>query len=67
MDRELRVLDGHQDNHLQEVAGAVGPDDQPAVRIFARVFDGERMVDGVMDVLVDDAVLSRRRVGLPRP
>lgn len=60
MDRELGVLDGHQNNHLKEVAGPIGPDDQPAVGIF----DGERMVDGVMDVLVNDTVLSRRLVDL---
>jgi hypothetical protein len=64
VDRELAVLDGRQDNHLQEVAGAIGPDDEPAVGIFDGVFDGERMVDGVMDVLVDDTVLSRRVVDL---
>jgi hypothetical protein len=61
VDRELTVLDGRQNNHLQEVAGPIGPNDQPAVGIFAGVFDGERMVDGVMDVLVD---VSRRAVDL---
>jgi hypothetical protein len=59
VDRELCVLDGHQDSHLKKVARPIGPDDQPAVGIFAGVFDSERMVDGVMDVLVDDTVLSR--------
>jgi hypothetical protein len=34
--------------------------------IFAGVFEGERMVDGGMDVLVDDTVLSRRVVDLHR-
>jgi hypothetical protein len=32
----------------KQVAGSIGPDDQPAVGIFAGVFDSERMVDGVM-------------------
>jgi hypothetical protein len=45
VDRELVVLDGRQDNHLQEVAGAIRPDDEPAVGVFAGVFDGERMVE----------------------
>ena len=64
MDRELSVLDGHQHNHLQELAGALRPDDQPTVGIFAGVFDSERMVDGVMDVLVHDTVPTRRVVDL---
>lgn len=42
------------------------PDDQPTVRIFARVFDSKCMVEGVMDVLVGDTVLSRRVVNLHR-
>jgi len=41
-----------------------GPDDQPTVGLFAGVFDGERMVDSVLDVRVSDAVLSRRAVDL---
>jgi len=35
VDRELRSLDGHQDDHLEQVAGAIRPDDQPTVGIFA--------------------------------
>lgn len=66
MDRELGVLDGRQDDHLKQVARSIGPEDQPAVGIFAGVFDSERMVDGVIDVLVDDTVLSRRLVDLHR-
>jgi hypothetical protein len=41
-----------------------GPMTQPTVEIFAGVFDSECMVDGVMDVLVHDTVLTRRVVDL---
>jgi hypothetical protein len=57
----LGFLDGRQDDHLEQVAGAIRPDDQPTVGIFADVFDSERMVNGVQDVLVGDTVLRRRR------
>jgi DNA-directed RNA polymerase specialized sigma24 family protein len=64
VDRELGVLNRRQSNHVQEIAGAISTDDQPTVGIFAGVFDGERMVDGVMDVLVNDTVLTGRVVDL---
>ena len=64
MDRELGVLDGRHHNDLHEVAGSVRPDDEPTVGIFACVFDSDRIVDGVMDVLVNDIVLTRRVVNL---
>jgi hypothetical protein len=43
-----------------------GPMTSQRSGIFAGVFEGERMVDGGMDVLVDDTVLSRRVVDLHR-
>ena len=64
MDRELGVLDRGHHNDLQEVAGSIMPDDQPTVGIFACVFNSERIVNGVMDVLVHDIVLTRRVVNL---
>jgi hypothetical protein len=49
-----------QDDHLEEVARAIRTDDKPTVGIF----DDQSMIDGVEDVLVGDAVLSRRVVDL---
>jgi hypothetical protein len=66
VDDQLGLLRGGQDDRLEEVAGAVRPDDQPAVRLVASVFDSEGMVDGVHDVFVGDSVLSRRAVDLHR-
>jgi len=64
VNRQLGRLDGHQDDDLEQVAGAVRADDQPTVWIFAGVFDRECMVNSVLDVLVGDTVLARRLVNL---
>jgi hypothetical protein len=64
MDRELVALGSRHDDHLEEVARAIGPDDEPTVGIFASIFDDQSMIDGVKDILVSDAVLSRRVVNL---
>ena len=61
MDRELGSLDRRDDHHLEQVPGAIRANDQPAVWMFASVFDCERMFDGVIDVLVHDTVLWRTR------
>jgi len=66
MDRELGVLHGHEYDDLKQVCGAVRSDDQPTVGVFAGVFDDKRMVNGVLNVAVLDAVLSRRLVNLRR-
>lgn len=50
------TLVGDQDDDLKEVAGAVWADDQPAVGILAGVFHRERVLDGVDDVCILDAV-----------
>jgi hypothetical protein len=50
VDGELDVWGGQHDD-LERVAGAVGADDEPAVRVFAGVFDEQRMVDSVVDVV----------------
>jgi hypothetical protein len=65
VDRELVALGSRQDDHLEEVARAIRPDDEPTVGIFAGIFDDQSMIDGVEDILVD-AVLSRRVRGPPR-
>jgi hypothetical protein len=51
-----------KNDHLDRVAGAIRPDDQPTVGIFASVLDEECM----MDVLVGETVLSRRVVNQRR-
>ncbi len=64
MDRKLVALGSRQDDHLKEVARAIRPDDEPTVGILASIFDDQSMIDGVEDILVGDAVLSRRVVDL---
>jgi hypothetical protein len=39
VDHELVALDSRHDDHLQEVARAIRPDDKPTVGIFASIFD----------------------------
>jgi len=63
MNGQLNVRGG-QHNDLEQVARAVWADDEPAVGVFAGVFDEERMVDGVVDVVVVDTVLARRLLDL---
>ena len=64
MNRELVALGRRHDDHLQEIARAIRPDDEPTVGIFASIFDDQSMIDGVEHILVDDTVLSRRVVDL---
>jgi hypothetical protein len=64
MDRELVALGSRHDDHLEEVARAIRPDDEPTVGIFASIFDDQSIIDGVKDILIGDAVLSRRVVNL---
>jgi len=60
MDRELSVLRSRHHDDLQEVACSIGTDDQPTVRVFARILDSKSIVNGVIDVLVREVVLARR-------
>jgi hypothetical protein len=48
------------------VDAVVGHGSSSLLRILSGVFDGDRMVDGVMDVVVGDTVLVRRVVDLHR-
>ena len=49
---------GGEHDHFEEVASAVRPKDEPAIRVLAGVLDRERVVDGMIDVLVSDAVAT---------
>lgn len=64
MNRELVTLGCRHDDHLQEVARTIRPDDEPTVGIFASIFDDQSMIDGVKHILVGDTVLARRVVDL---
>ena len=48
----------------KQVPGTVRPDDEPTVWFLSGVLDGERMINGVADVFVGDAVLACRCVDL---
>lgn len=64
MDGDLVIVAGDQHDDLEQVAGPVGPEEQPAIGVFTGIFDGQGMVDGVEDVLIGDTVPSRRAVDL---
>jgi len=64
VDGQIGLLHGRQNDYLKQIAGAIRPDDQPAVGFFAGIFDGKGMIGGVEDVLVGDAMLTRRSVDL---
>lgn len=64
MDRQLRAFDREKNHHLKEVPCTIRPDDEPAVRVFSDILDGERMINCVANVLVERAVLTSRRMDL---
>jgi hypothetical protein len=49
---------------LKRVPCPVRPDDEPTVWILSSVLGSKRIVNGVADVFVVDAVLASRRVDL---
>ena len=59
MDDDLAAFHQDHHDHFEEVAGSAGTNEQPTVRVFASIFGRERIVDGVDDVFVGDAVLAR--------
>jgi hypothetical protein len=62
MDHELAALARDEDNDLQEIGCAIWTNEQPAIWIFASVLDSKRILDGMKDVLVGDAVPACREV-----
>lgn len=60
----MLALDCDEDHHLQQVPCPVWTDDEPAVWVLSGVLNGKRMVNGVIGVLVGDAVLASRRMDL---
>jgi hypothetical protein len=63
VDRDLAVLSWNHHDNLEQIASRIGTDAEPAVW-FSGVFDCQRMVDRVEDVLVGAAVFARRVVNL---
>lgn len=64
MNHELVAFTRGHDHDLEQVRSTVWAEDKPAVGFLSGVFNGERMIDSVEDVLVGYAVLARRRVNL---
>lgn len=62
MNRQGGALDGDQHQDFDQIAGPIRADDEPTVRVFADVVDDQRMVDGVEQVIVRDAVATGRGV-----
>jgi hypothetical protein len=57
VDGELPVLDD-QDDDFEEIASPIGAEDEPSIRVFAHVFDGEGVVHRMRDVVVCDSVAA---------
>jgi hypothetical protein len=53
-----------EDDQFKQVAGAVRPDDQVPRRVVAQLCPRDRVVQGVLDVLVGDPVASSGPVDL---
>lgn len=64
MDDGLVTFAVHEHDQFEQVAGGVGADDEPSVGVLAEVFDRERVLDGVEDVGVVDAVATSGLVDL---
>src|SRR6266849_120128 len=64
MDRDLRVVRPNGGYNLQEVPGPVGPQVQNLVDVLVAVRHHQRVIDRVLDVLIRDPVLPRRREDL---
>jgi hypothetical protein len=65
VDHKPTTIVEFQDDELEEVACAVGSEQQRSARLVVTVFEcvaGERVRSGVDDVVVRDAVLASRAV-----
>lgn len=58
MDGDPVAFGRDHDHDLEHVARTVGTEDEPPIWVLASVLDGERVGDGVVDVLVLDAMAS---------
>lgn len=67
MDDDLVTFGADEDNKFEEVAGGVGSEDQPTVRVLAEVVDDQRVLDSVEHVFLGDIVAMRRVVDLHTP
>lgn len=62
MDDQLSSFGGQQDDQLKHVASAIWTDDEPSIRVFSEIFDGQDVAERVEDVLIADPVPTRRSV-----
>jgi hypothetical protein len=62
VDDQLVAFSRDEDDNFEQVRGAIGADDQPSVWVFAEVVGDYRVVSGVEDVVVSDAVAASGRV-----
>lgn len=66
MDCQQAVIGQYEDDHLEHVAGLIWPDGQLLRRVSVRieVDHHKRVIRGMTDVVVPDAMPSSRRVDL---
>ena len=64
MDDHLVAFGGDEHDDFKEVGSAVRSDDQPSIRVLAKVVENHRMFDGVEDVFVTNAVTASGRMDL---
>lgn len=64
MDDDLVALIAEHHDDFEKAAGGVRSQDQPPIRILAKVLDGQRVLDSVEHVLLSDIVAVRRGMNL---
>ena len=64
MDDDLVAGAGDEYDDLEQVAGAVGTDDEPPIGVLAEIIHCEGSCNGVCDVIVIHAVPASRSVNL---
>ncbi len=64
MDDDLVAVSADQDNEFEKIPCGVRSKDQPAVGIFTKVIDHQRVLDGMEHVVLRHAVTMSRRMNL---
>ena len=69
MDRQERVVGQFEDDHLEKVAGAIGTDHEHLrwIGVGFEIHDHDRMISGMCDVIVADAMAPRRPMDFHTP
>ncbi|MBS1838335.1 MAG: hypothetical protein JST64_11650 [Actinobacteria bacterium] len=58
MDGQLGTVGADENDDLQQVAGSVGPEHEPPVRVLPDVLDSQGVLERMEHVVVSDVVTS---------